>query len=119
MVAEEKINPDYVRSDGTVVETNIHYPTDSSLRYDCYRTVRDRKNTFSVFSFSKRNVVKKSFFDNLQFFSTMPACSSRADAWNQKIPCFCGEKTLKTPHFIKFAGFSVYEPFFFLKPLKS
>jgi len=39
MVAEEKINPDYVRSDGTVVETNIHYPTDSSLCYDCYRTV--------------------------------------------------------------------------------
>ena len=25
MVAEEKINPDYVRSDGTVVETNIHW----------------------------------------------------------------------------------------------
>jgi IS5 family transposase len=39
MVAEEKINPDFVRSDGTVVETNIHYPTDSSLCYDCYRTV--------------------------------------------------------------------------------
>ena len=39
MVQEEKINPDYVRSDGTVVETNIHWPTDSSLCYDCYRTV--------------------------------------------------------------------------------
>jgi len=39
MVAEEKINPDYVSSDGTFVETNIHYPTDSSLCYDCYRTV--------------------------------------------------------------------------------
>jgi IS5 family transposase len=39
MVAEEKICPDYVRSDGTVVETNIHWPTDSSLCYDCYRTV--------------------------------------------------------------------------------
>ena len=39
MVAEEKIDPDYVRSDGTVVETNIHWPTDSSLCYDCYRTV--------------------------------------------------------------------------------
>jgi len=39
MVAEEKINPDHVRSDGTVVETNIHWPTDSSLCYDCYRTV--------------------------------------------------------------------------------
>jgi len=39
MVAEGKINTDYVRSDGTVVETNIHYPTDSSLCYDVYRTV--------------------------------------------------------------------------------
>ena len=39
MVKEEKITPDYVRSDGTVVETNIHWPTDSSLCYDCYRTV--------------------------------------------------------------------------------
>jgi IS5 family transposase len=39
MVAEKKINPDYVRSDGTVVETNIHWPTDSSLCYDCYRTI--------------------------------------------------------------------------------
>ena len=39
MVAEEKIDPDYVRSDGTVVETNIHWPTDSRLCYDCYRTV--------------------------------------------------------------------------------
>jgi IS5 family transposase len=39
MVAEEKICPDYIRSDGTVVETNIHWPTDSRLCYDCYRTV--------------------------------------------------------------------------------
>jgi hypothetical protein len=39
MVAEEKINVDYIRSDGTVVETNIHWPTDSSLCYDVYRTV--------------------------------------------------------------------------------
>jgi len=39
MVTEEKINPNLVRSDGTVVETNIHWPTDSSLCYDCYRTV--------------------------------------------------------------------------------
>ena len=39
MVQEEKINPDFVRSDGTVVETNIHWPTDSRLCYDCCRTV--------------------------------------------------------------------------------
>jgi IS5 family transposase len=39
MVAEEKIGVDSIRSDGTVVETNIHWPTDSSLCYDVYRTV--------------------------------------------------------------------------------
>lgn len=39
MVAEEKIHPDFTRSDGTVVETNIHWPTDSSLCYDCCRTI--------------------------------------------------------------------------------
>jgi IS5 family transposase len=39
MVAEEKINTDFMRSDGSVAETNIHWPTDSSLCYDSYRTV--------------------------------------------------------------------------------
>jgi len=39
MVQEGKINPDYVRSDGTVVGTDIRWPADSRLCYDCCRTV--------------------------------------------------------------------------------
>jgi hypothetical protein len=34
-----KITLDVIRTDTTVVETNIHYPTDSSLLWDTYRTI--------------------------------------------------------------------------------
>lgn len=36
-VAEGKVNPGVVRSDTTVVESNIHYPTDASLLWDTWR----------------------------------------------------------------------------------
>jgi transposase, IS5 family len=36
---EEKIGGEKLRVDSTVVETNIHYPTDSSLLWDSYRTL--------------------------------------------------------------------------------
>ena len=36
---QEKIRPDKHRMDTTVYETNIHYPTDSSLLWDSFRTV--------------------------------------------------------------------------------
>jgi IS5 family transposase len=39
MTHEEKINIDNIRADTTVVESNIHYPTDSSLLWDAYRTI--------------------------------------------------------------------------------
>jgi len=39
MIDAGKITPETVRVDGTVVETNIHYPTDSSLCWDVYRTI--------------------------------------------------------------------------------
>jgi IS5 family transposase len=39
MKAEGKITTDHLRADGTVVETNIHWPTDSGLCYDCCRTI--------------------------------------------------------------------------------
>jgi hypothetical protein len=39
MVVEEKITPQTIRADCTVVETNIHWPTDSSLCWDVYRTI--------------------------------------------------------------------------------
>ena len=38
-VREEKISGAQVRLDTTVYETNIHYPTDSSLLWDSFRTV--------------------------------------------------------------------------------
>ena len=34
---EEKIDPAVIRTDTTVVETNIHWPTDSSLLWDVWR----------------------------------------------------------------------------------
>ena len=34
----KQISGDRLRVDTTAVETNIHYPTDSSLLWDCYRT---------------------------------------------------------------------------------
>lgn len=37
-VANEMINGEKLRLDTTAVETNIHYPTDSSLLWDVYRT---------------------------------------------------------------------------------
>lgn len=37
-VKEEKISGNDLRIDTTACETNIHYPTDSSLLYDVYRT---------------------------------------------------------------------------------
>ena len=33
----EQIDPSVLRTDSTVVETNIHYPTDASLLWDCWR----------------------------------------------------------------------------------
>jgi IS5 family transposase len=38
-VAKEKISGEKQRMDTTVYETNIHYPTDSSLLWDSFRTV--------------------------------------------------------------------------------
>lgn len=38
-VENELIDPSVVRTDTTVVETNIHYPTDASLLWDCARTL--------------------------------------------------------------------------------
>ena len=36
-VAQGKISPDVLRADTTVVESNIHYPTDASLLWDTWR----------------------------------------------------------------------------------
>jgi IS5 family transposase len=39
MKQEKKIDLDHIRTDTTVVETNIHYQTESSLLWDTYRTI--------------------------------------------------------------------------------
>jgi IS5 family transposase len=39
MKSEERINVDEIRTDTTVTESNIHYPTDSSLLWDTYRVL--------------------------------------------------------------------------------
>ena len=36
-VAEGMVNPNVIRADTTVVESNIHYPTDASLLWDTWR----------------------------------------------------------------------------------
>jgi len=36
-VAQGKVSPDVLRTDTTVVESNIHYPTDASLLWDTWR----------------------------------------------------------------------------------
>jgi len=36
-VAEGKVHPEVIRTDTTVVESNIHYPTDASLLWDTWR----------------------------------------------------------------------------------
>ena len=38
-VKEKKVSGEKLRVDTTAVETNIHYPTDASLLWDCYRTL--------------------------------------------------------------------------------
>jgi len=38
-VQESRVDPTIIRTDSTVVETNVHYPTDSSLLYDSYRVI--------------------------------------------------------------------------------
>ena len=40
--SEKKIDGEKCRVDTTAVETNIHYPTDSSLLWDSFRTLIDR-----------------------------------------------------------------------------
>ena len=39
VAGQERIDPSELRVDTTVVESNIHYPTDSSLLWDCFRVL--------------------------------------------------------------------------------
>lgn len=60
---EEKISAEKLRVDTTAVETNIHYPTDSSLLWDGYRTLahllKSVQNDLSNMGIVHRYHVKK------------------------------------------------------------
>ncbi len=60
---EEKITAQGLRIDTTAYETNIHYPTDSSLLWDSYRTLarlmRDASNEMRALGFTHRFHTKK------------------------------------------------------------
>jgi IS5 family transposase len=65
MKHEQKIDIDHIRTDTTVTECNIHYPTDSSLLWDVYRVterlisrVRETGAAMTVIRFHLRKTQK-------------------------------------------------------------
>jgi IS5 family transposase len=70
-VADEAVSIDHVRTDTTVTECNIHWPTDSSLLWDTYRVIAremSRARALDTLSCPWRFHVKK--IKNLEFFIT-------------------------------------------------
>ncbi|HEY4759539.1 MAG TPA: hypothetical protein VIH42_03060 [Thermoguttaceae bacterium] len=74
--AAEAIDPDVIRTDTTVIEANIHYPTDSALLWDVWRVAsRNLKRAREI----AENLVPYRFHDrkmkNLHLFITRYAAS--------------------------------------------
>lgn len=74
-VRENAITPDEIRMDTTVVETNIHYPTEASLLWDTWRTASRllKEAAKLVTGWSHRyhdRKVKKLFFDISRYSSS-------------------------------------------------
>ena len=70
-LAEESITVEHVRTDTTVTECNIHWPTDSSLLWDTYRVIAremSRGRRIDPLSCSWRFHVKK--IKKMEFFIT-------------------------------------------------
>ncbi len=70
-VKKRKTDVSRIRTDSTVIESNIHYPTDSSLLWDSYRvlsrllrTVRDTSPTLCPHRFHDRKVKKDLVYVN-------------------------------------------------------
>ncbi len=70
-VKEKQLDVSRIRTDSTVIESNIHYPTDSSLLWDSYRvlsrllrTVRDASPTLCQHRFHDRKVKKDLVYVN-------------------------------------------------------
>jgi len=69
VVADETVSIDHLRTDTTVTECNIHWPTDSSLLWDTYRVIAremSRARQIDPFSVPWRFHVKK--IKNMDFF---------------------------------------------------
>lgn len=75
---EEKIDGEKLRVDSTVYEANIHYPTDSSLLWDSYRTLsrllKKLKPNLKVMGMAPRFHLKK--VKNLAYFISRNSASS-------------------------------------------
>ena len=68
-VADETVSIDHLRTDTTVTECNIHWPTDSSLLWDAYRVIArelSRARQIDPLSVPWRFHVKK--IKNMEFF---------------------------------------------------
>jgi IS5 family transposase len=84
-VARGQVDPTVVRADTTVVETNIHYPTDSSLLWDTWRVaarVLDRARAYWPASCPHRFHTRK--IKKLHLFVTRYS-SSRSKARQGKV----------------------------------
>jgi len=84
--AQEKISPEKLRLDTTVYETNIHYPTDSSLLWDSFRTLarllQEIQRELPRLAFKHRFHTKK--VKKLAYFITRNA-GSRTQAKKRKV----------------------------------
>jgi IS5 family transposase len=87
--ATEAIDPDVIRTDTTVIEANIHYPTDSSLLWDVWRVAsRNLKEARNI----EKNLVLHRFHDrkvkNLYLFITRYIVSKSASRQRRVKQCF-------------------------------
>jgi transposase, IS5 family len=88
-VEKEKIDPDVIRTDTTVIEANIHYPTDSSLLWDAWRVAsRNLKEARKT----AENLVPHRFHDrkakNLHLFITRYMISKSVPRRRRVKQCF-------------------------------
>jgi IS5 family transposase len=83
------IDPDVIRTDTTVIEANIHYPTDSSLLWDAWRVAsRNLKEARKI----EENLVSHRFHDrkvkNLHLFITRYMISKSEARQRRVRQCF-------------------------------
>jgi IS5 family transposase len=87
--AAEAIDPDIIRTDTTVIEANIHWPTDSALLWDVWRTAsRELKKARAI----AEHLVPHRFHDrkvkNLHLFITRYSISKSESRKRRVQQCF-------------------------------